>query len=111
MITEYTTEDDMQTLRLWYDAKPFTEELETEIRAIPTTVFSDDIIEDYIQERLKKNGGEYDKQKEEPKADNAKVDDTKVEETKESVQEEKEEFQEVCEVIEADACYWVGWNP
>lgn len=111
MTTEYTKDDDMQTLRLWYDTKPFTKELENSIRAIPTTVFSDDIIEDYIQERLKKNGGEYDKPKEEPKADNAKVDDTKVEDTKESVQEEKAEIQEVGEVIEADACYWDGWNP
>ena len=102
MTTEYTKDDDMQTLRLWYDAKPFTKELETEIRAIPTTAFSDDTIEDYIQERLKKNCGEYDKPND---------DDTKVEETNESVQEEKEEIQEVCEVIEADACYWDGWNP
>ena len=107
MTTEYTKDDDMQTLRLWYDAKPFTKELETEIRAIPTTAFSDDTIEDYIQERLKKNVGEYDK----PNADNANVDDTKVEETKESVQDEKEEIQDVCEAIEADACYWDGWNP
>ena len=107
MITEYTTEDDMQTLRLWYDAKPFTKELETEIRAIPTTAFSDDTIEYYIQERLKENNGEYDK----PNDDDTKVDDTKLEETKESVQDEKEEIQEVGEVIEADACYWDGWNP
>lgn len=106
MTKEYTKDDDMQTLRLWYDAKPFTKELETEIRAIPTTAFSDDTIEDYIQERLKKNGGEYDKPKKEPKAD-----DTKVEEAKESVQDEKAEIQEVCEAIEADACYWDGWNP
>ena len=107
MTTEYTKDDDMQTLRLWYDAKPFTKELETEIRAIPTTAFSDDTIEDYIQERLKKNCGEYDK----PNDDDTKVDDTKLEDTKESVQEEKEEIQEVGEVIEADACYWDGWNP
>lgn len=107
MTTEYTKDDDMQTLRLWYDAKTFTKELETEIRAIPTTAFSDDTIEDYIQERLKKNGGEYDK----PKDDDTKVDDTKLEETKESVQEEKAEIQDVGEAIEADACYWDGWNP
>ena len=107
MTTEYTKDDDMQTLRLWYDAKPFTKELETEIRAIPTTAFSDDTIEDYIQDRLKKNGGEYDKQND----DDTKVDDNKLEETKESVQDEKEEIKEVGEVIEADACYWDGWNP
>ena len=107
MTTEYTKDDDMQTLRLWYDAKLFTEELENSIRDIPKIVFSDDVKDCYIKERLKKNGGEYDK----PKADNAKVDDTKVEETKESVQEEKAEIQEVGEVIEADACYWDGWNP
>ena len=107
MTTEYTKDDDMQTLRLWYDAKPFTEELENSIMDIPKIVFSDDVKDCYIKERLKKNGGEYDK----PKSDDTKVDDTKVEETKESVQEEKEEIQEVCEAIEADACYWDGWNP
>lgn len=107
MTTEYTKDDDMQTLRLWYDAKPFTEELENSIMDIPKIVFSDDVKDCYIKERLKKNGGEYDK----PNADNAKVDDTKVEDTKESVKEEKEEIQEVCEAIEADACYWDGWNP
>lgn len=101
MTTEYTKDDDMQTLRLWYDAKPFTKELETEIRAIPTTAFSDDTIEDYIQERLKKNGGEYDK----PKDDDTKVDDTKLEETKESVQDEVV-MQEVESVADADY-----WNP
>ena len=90
MTTEYAKEDDMQTLRLWYDAKPFTKELETEIRAIPTTAFSDDTIEDYIQERLKENNGEYDKPlpKEEPTLDELALnDDTKVEETKETIQQ------------------------
>ena len=107
MTTEYTKDDDMQTLRLWYDAKPFTKELETEIRAIPTTAFSDDTIEDYIQERLKKNNGEYDKPipKEEPKVDDAKADETNVEEVKESVQEEVV-MQEVEAVADADY-----WNP
>ena len=105
MTTEYTKEDDMQTLRLWYDAKPFTEELETEIRAIPTTAFSDDTIEDYIEERKKKNNGEYDKPlpKEEPTLDELALnDDTKVEETKESIQQDTA-TQEVDETNE--------WNP
>ena len=103
MTTEYTKDDDMQTLRLWYDAKPFTKEIENSIRSIPTTVFSDDIIEDYIQERLKKNNGEYDKPL--PKEDDTKADETKVEETKESVQEELV-MQEVEAVADADY-----WNP
>ena len=105
MITEYTKEDDMQTLRLWYDAKPFTKELETEIRAIPTTAFSDDTIEDYIQKRLKGNNGEYDKPlpKEEPTLDELALnDDTKVEETKETIQQDTA-TQEVDETNE--------WNP
>lgn len=107
MVTQYTKDDDMQTLRLWYDNKPFTKEIENSIMAIPTTVFSDDIIEDYIQERLKKNNGEYDKPlpKEEPKVDDTKVDDTNVEEAKESVQEEVV-IQEVEAVADADY-----WNP
>ena len=106
MTTEYTKEDDMQTLRLWYDAKPFTKELETEIRAIPTTAFYDDTIEDYIQERLKKNNGEYDKPNDDDtKVDDTKADETKVEEAKESVQEEVV-MQEVEAVADADY-----WNP
>ena len=105
MTIEYTKEDDMQTLRLWYDAKPFTKELETEIRAIPTTAFSDDTIEDYIQERLKANNGEYDKPlpKEEPTLDELALnDDTKVEETNETIQQDTA-TQEVDETNE--------WNP
>ena len=105
MTIEYTKEDDMQTLRLWYDAKPFTEELETEIRAIPTTAFSDDTIEDYIEERKKENNGEYDKPlpKEEPTLDELALnDDTKVEETKETIQQDTA-TQEVDETNE--------WNP
>ena len=107
MTTEYTKDDDMQTLRLWYDNKPFTKEIENSIRSIPTTVFSDDIIEDYIQERLKKNNGEYDKPlpKEEPKVYDTKAEETKVEEANESVQEEVV-MQEVEAVSDADY-----WNP
>ena len=108
MVTQYTKDDDMQTLRLWYDNKPFTKEIENSIRAIPTTVFSDDIIEDYIQDRLKANNGEYDKPlpKEEPKVDDTKVDDTNVEEAKESVQEEEVVMKDVEAVADADY-----WNP
>lgn len=108
MTTEYTKDDDMQTLRLWYDNKPFTKEIENSIRTIPTTVFSDDIIEDYIQERLKKNNGEYDKPipNEEQKVDDTKAEETNVEESKESVQEEELVMQEVDAVADADY-----WNP
>ena len=53
MIAEvYNT--DLQTLRIWYDSKQFTNELEESIRKLPKTLFSDDTIEYYIQERVKK---------------------------------------------------------
>ena len=45
---------DLQTLRIWYDSKQFTKELEDSIRQLPKTLFSDDTIEYYIQERVKK---------------------------------------------------------
>ena len=45
---------DLQTLRIWYDSKPFTKELEDSIRQLPKTIFSDDTIEYYLQERVKK---------------------------------------------------------
>ena len=46
---------DLQTLKTWFDTKPFTNELENSIRVLPRIVFSDDTIEYYIQERMKKN--------------------------------------------------------
>ena len=46
--------NDLQTLRIWYDSKPFTKELEESIRQLPKTLFSDDTIEYYIQDRVKK---------------------------------------------------------
>lgn len=45
---------DIQTLKIWYDSKPFTKELEESIRQLPKTLFSDDTIEYYLQERVKK---------------------------------------------------------
>lgn len=45
---------DLQTLKIWYDSKPFTKELEYSIRQLPKTLFSDDTIEYYLQERVKK---------------------------------------------------------
>ena len=45
---------DLQTLRIWFDSKPFTKELENVIRQLPNTLFSEDTIEYYIQERVKK---------------------------------------------------------
>ena len=46
--------NDLQTLRIWFDSKKFTNELEESIRQLPKTLFSDDTIEYYIQERVKK---------------------------------------------------------
>ena len=46
--------NDLQTLRIWYDSKQFTNELKDSIRQLPKTLFSDDTIEYYIQERVKK---------------------------------------------------------
>lgn len=46
--------NDIQTLRIWYDSKQFTKELEESIRQLPKSIFSDDTIEYYIQERVKK---------------------------------------------------------
>ena len=46
--------NDLQTLRIWFDSKQFTNELEESIRQLPKTLFSDDTIEYYIQDRVKK---------------------------------------------------------
>ena len=46
--------NDIQTLRIWYDSKPFTNELNESLRRLPKTLFSDDTIEYYLKERVKK---------------------------------------------------------
>ena len=46
--------NDLQTLKIWSDSKPFNKELENSIRQLPKTLFSDDTIEYYIQDRVKK---------------------------------------------------------
>ena len=46
--------NDIQTLKIWFDSKQFTKELEESIRQLPKNLFSDDTIEYYIQERVKK---------------------------------------------------------
>lgn len=46
--------NDIQTLRIWYDSKPFTKELKESLRRLPKSLFSDDTIEYYIQDRVKK---------------------------------------------------------
>ena len=50
----YVSNTDLQTLRIWYDSKQFTKELEENIRQLPKSLFSDDTIEYYIQYRVKK---------------------------------------------------------
>ena len=45
---------DIQTLKIWFDSKPLTKELEDSLRRLPKTLFSDDTIEYYIKERVKK---------------------------------------------------------
>ena len=46
--------NDIQTLKIWFDSKTFTKELEESLRRLPNTLFSDDTIEYYLQERVKK---------------------------------------------------------
>ena len=46
--------NDLQTLRIWFDSKPFTKELKESIRQLPKSQCSDDTIEYYLQERVKK---------------------------------------------------------
>ena len=46
--------NDLQTLRIWFDSKTFTKDLENSIRQLPKSIFSDDTIEYYLQDRVKK---------------------------------------------------------
>lgn len=54
MISEYTVYDEVSTLRIWFDTKPFSEELQEEIRKINLDLISEEAKEMYLNERTKR---------------------------------------------------------
>jgi hypothetical protein len=53
MVSEYTLNDEVSTLRIWFDTKPFSEELQEDIKNINLDLISEEAKEIYFKERVK----------------------------------------------------------
>ena len=54
MTSEYTLNDEISTLRIWFDAKPFSNELQDKIKNLNVGLITDEAKQIYIKERLEK---------------------------------------------------------
>lgn len=54
MISEYTLNDEISTLRIWFDNKPFSNEIQETIKNLNIGLISDEAKQMYINERLEK---------------------------------------------------------
>lgn len=54
MTSEYTLNDEISTLRIWFDTKQFSKEIQDKIKNLNVGLISDDAKQMYINERLEK---------------------------------------------------------
>ena len=54
MTSEYTLNDEISTLRIWFDAKPFSDEIKETIKNLNVGLITDDAKQIYLKERLEK---------------------------------------------------------
>ena len=54
MTSEYTLNDEISTLRIWFDNKPFSKEIQETIKNLNIGLISDEAKQMYINERLEK---------------------------------------------------------
>ena len=54
MTSEYTLNDEISTLRIWFDTKPFSNEIQETIKNLNVGLISDEAKQIYIKERLEK---------------------------------------------------------
>ena len=54
MTSEYNLNDEISTLRIWFDTKPFSKELQETIKNLNIGLISDEAKQMYINERLEK---------------------------------------------------------
>ena len=54
MINEYTLNDEISTLRIWFDTKPFSNELQETIKNLNVGLITDEAKQIYIKERFEK---------------------------------------------------------
>lgn len=53
MVSEYTLNDEVSTLRIWFDTKPFSEKLQEDIKNINLDLISEEAKKIYFKERVK----------------------------------------------------------
>ena len=54
MTSEYTLNDEISTLRIWFDTKPFSNEIQETIKNLNVGLISDEAKQIYLKERLEK---------------------------------------------------------
>ena len=54
MNSEYTLNDEISTLRIWFDTKPFSKEIQDKIKNLNVGLITDEAKQIYIRERLEK---------------------------------------------------------
>lgn len=54
MTSEYTLNDEISTLRIWFDTKPFSKELQDTIKNLNVVLITDEAKQIYLKERLEK---------------------------------------------------------
>lgn len=54
MNNEYTLNDEISTLRIWFDTKPFSDELQETIKNLNVGLITDEAKKIYLKERLEK---------------------------------------------------------
>lgn len=54
MTSEYTLNDEISTLRIWFDTKPFSKELQDTIKNLNVGLITDEAKQIYIKERFEK---------------------------------------------------------
>lgn len=54
MTSEYNLNDEISTLRIWFDTKPFSDELQDKIKNLNIGLISDEAKQIYLKERFEK---------------------------------------------------------
>ena len=52
MASEYTLNNEVSTLRIWFDTKPFSKEIQETIKNLNVGLITDEAKQIYIKERL-----------------------------------------------------------
>lgn len=54
MTSEYTLNDEISTIRIWFDTKPFSNEIQETIKNLNVGLITDEAKQIYLKERLEK---------------------------------------------------------